>query len=323
MLFGNSSIQLRDVANDVIMSDPEWSSKKSNSDFFLVEPEQGNIGIDQIVEVRAFFSHRPAYGQRKYLLVNESEQMTVEAANAFLKMLEEPPSYLVIILTCTSVERHLPTVRSRVVSFSVSYPTDLVKSLKKLYRRESRHVLAVSAEDYIVLRRLLNNPESVKGILAYLDTMEQMDTDALVHRVFDSGTEDAVESTLVRRKAIAWLLKDLSEGGTPSFSVLETLDTRMKKSGKYFDHLRLFASVVRSILRDLSLLNSTTRWSELLNTDLIEWLAGRRPLSSIDADLLWCDRLASMNRAVLNNRLVLHRVVNSLAKHMRKTENRG
>ncbi|HAA86189.1 MAG TPA: hypothetical protein DCE14_07585 [Kosmotogaceae bacterium] len=318
MLVGASSMYLRDIAHSVIAEDPDWSSRKSTSDLLHIEPDGGNIGIDRIAEARAFFNHRPAYGDRKYLLMTESEQMTAEAANSFLKILEEPPSFGQIIMTCTTADKHLPTIRSRVITFNVSYPVDKLGKIKELYRRRSRHLLAVCSEDYTVLKSLLVNTESVKDLLEYVETMDDMNFDALIERVFNPGFDDEVKDKLIKRKAIVLLLKSISEQNTRLFTILSRLDIRMKKSGQYFDYLREFASVSRSILRDLLVLNTTCEWRELVNTDLLEWLSGRETLDSLEADILWCDKIAGMNRAVLNNRLVLHRVVNSVVKHMEK-----
>ena len=47
--------------------------------------------------------------------MNEAEKMTVQAQNALLKTLEEPPAYAVIILLTTNVEAMLPTILSRLV----------------------------------------------------------------------------------------------------------------------------------------------------------------------------------------------------------------
>lgn len=66
-------------------------------------------------------TRRPAMGRRKVLIVGDAERMvpqasSQEAANAFLKLLEEPPEDTTIILTSSEPGALLPTIRSRVVS---------------------------------------------------------------------------------------------------------------------------------------------------------------------------------------------------------------
>lgn len=56
---------------------------------------------------------RPVVGLRKTAIILDADQLTVEGANCLLKTLEEPPEAAVIILVGTTLERQLPTIRSR------------------------------------------------------------------------------------------------------------------------------------------------------------------------------------------------------------------
>ena len=58
---------------------------------------------------------KPYSSKYKIYIMNEAEKMTVQAQNALLKTLEEPPAYAVIILLTTNVEAMLPTILSRLV----------------------------------------------------------------------------------------------------------------------------------------------------------------------------------------------------------------
>ena len=87
----------------------------------------GSEGI-YVVAVRSIV-HRagisPAIARRKVFVVGDAERMvpqesSPEAANAFLKLLEEPPADTTIILTSSEPGALLPTIRSRVVSVRVA-----------------------------------------------------------------------------------------------------------------------------------------------------------------------------------------------------------
>lgn len=70
-------------------------------------------------------SRSPALARRKVLVVGDAERMvsqaaSPEAANAFLKLLEEPPADTHLILTSSEPGMLLPTIRSRVVAFRVA-----------------------------------------------------------------------------------------------------------------------------------------------------------------------------------------------------------
>lgn len=78
-------------------------------------------------------SRSPAVAARKVLIVGDAERMvpqasSQEAANAFLKLLEEPPADTTILLTSSEPGALLPTIRSRVVSVRVApLPEDTVR----------------------------------------------------------------------------------------------------------------------------------------------------------------------------------------------------
>jgi DNA polymerase-3 subunit delta' len=72
-----------------------------------------SISIDDIRELQAKMSLRPYQGARKVALIAGAEAMTVEAANAFLKTLEEPSPTTHFILVTDRPNYLLPTIASR------------------------------------------------------------------------------------------------------------------------------------------------------------------------------------------------------------------
>ncbi len=92
----------------------------------LYEPPGGDEAI-YVATVRAIVqvaAVSPALSRRKVFVIGDAERMVAQegsdqAANAFLKLLEEPPADTVIILTSSEPGALLPTVRSRVVAIRV------------------------------------------------------------------------------------------------------------------------------------------------------------------------------------------------------------
>ena len=82
--------------------------------------ERRAVGIDQIRELRREAAYGPYEGPRKVFVVEDAEAMRAEAANSLLKIVEEPPSGIVIVLISESVTALLPTLvsRSQLVRFS-------------------------------------------------------------------------------------------------------------------------------------------------------------------------------------------------------------
>lgn len=85
-------------------------------DIIKVTHEKPNtIGVEDIRKVTGDIAIKPYSSPRKIYIINEAEKMTVQAQNALLKTLEEPPAYAVILLLTTNVDTLLPTIQSRCV----------------------------------------------------------------------------------------------------------------------------------------------------------------------------------------------------------------
>ena len=71
------------------------------------------IGIDTIRELKKEAGFKLYEGRKKVFIISEADQMRVEAANALLKLLEEPPDNLMLILITSNIYKMLPTIKSR------------------------------------------------------------------------------------------------------------------------------------------------------------------------------------------------------------------
>ena len=70
------------------------------------------IGIEQIRELRRQAMLKPLEG-RRLVIIAEADRMTIPAANSLLKLLEEPPETMHLVLTASKVDSMLPTILSR------------------------------------------------------------------------------------------------------------------------------------------------------------------------------------------------------------------
>lgn len=89
----------------------------THPDFIVIEPDRElatpQIKIEQIRDIEHQFIYRPLMGERKICLIDDADRMTLGAANALLKTLEEPPGHALFLLI-TSRPNALPiTIRSR------------------------------------------------------------------------------------------------------------------------------------------------------------------------------------------------------------------
>ncbi len=90
---------------------------RNHPDILYVEHEKPNvISVDNIrQQINGDIAIKPYSGAHKIYIVDEAEKMNVQAQNALLKTLEEPPEYAVILLLTTRVEAMLQTILSRCV----------------------------------------------------------------------------------------------------------------------------------------------------------------------------------------------------------------
>jgi DNA polymerase III subunit delta' len=85
----------------------------SHPDVLLIEPEGGKLKIDQMRALQHDLALSPYKGRWRVCIITDFQTTTVEAANALLKTLEEPPARVVLILTATDASLLLPTIVSR------------------------------------------------------------------------------------------------------------------------------------------------------------------------------------------------------------------
>ncbi len=71
------------------------------------------ITVDEVRRLRDFLGHSPSGGAYKVVIVDSADELNVNAANALLKALEEPPPRVVFLLICSMPGRLLATIRSR------------------------------------------------------------------------------------------------------------------------------------------------------------------------------------------------------------------
>lgn len=82
-------------------------------DVFWIEAGGESVKIEQVREIRQRALHPPYEGRYLVIILPQAENLTLEAANALLKLLEEPAPRTVFVLVSDRPQSLLPTVRSR------------------------------------------------------------------------------------------------------------------------------------------------------------------------------------------------------------------
>lgn len=90
-------------------------SRNTHVDVRIIKPHgpTRQILIDDIRELQDYVYLTPTEGDKKIVIFKEADRLTVSASNCLLKVLEEPPPHLLIILLTAHPHVLLPTIRSR------------------------------------------------------------------------------------------------------------------------------------------------------------------------------------------------------------------
>lgn len=91
----------------------ERISQDRYPDVQIIAAEKANIQIDQVRALQTDAALSPLEGRYKVFIIREIERATQPAANALLKILEEPPPQVILLLTASRRDRVLPTILSR------------------------------------------------------------------------------------------------------------------------------------------------------------------------------------------------------------------
>ena len=106
--------------------------------FWVTHEKPNSISVDDIrVQINCDIQVKPYNGKYKIYIVPDADMMTVQAQNALLKTIEEPPAYAVILLLTENANSLLPTICSRCVMLKLRNIKD---QLVKRYLMEQLQV---------------------------------------------------------------------------------------------------------------------------------------------------------------------------------------
>jgi len=88
-------------------------TSRNHADIISVQPQKNQIRIGQIRELHRLLAMKPYEAKYRFVIISDAHHMNVEAANALLKVLEEPPPHTYLILTAYHLHDLLPTIASR------------------------------------------------------------------------------------------------------------------------------------------------------------------------------------------------------------------
>jgi DNA polymerase-3 subunit delta' len=113
---------------------------RTHPDYFVIEPDPKaatpQIKIEQVREIDQQLVYRPLVGERKICLIDDADRLTIGAANALLKTLEEPPGHSLFILVTSRLHALPITIRSRCQALRFTTPARTQVEAALILKRE-------------------------------------------------------------------------------------------------------------------------------------------------------------------------------------------
>lgn len=286
--------------------------RRTHPDVSLIVPEGAQILVDQVREVRTMAYRSPLEARTKVFIFEDAHRLNPAAANALLKVLEEPPGDVLFILMTSSPEDLLPTIASRCrrVEFYALGPTEIARVLIEHHQAtpELAEWAARTGGDLSTALRFVKDPEAPARRGAHLE---------LPGRLVRGGPSEAVrvaaELADEAQAAVAALGKKQKEEMTRTLDAFgegrgtgahrKRIEDRHKREAR-----RLETSVYDSTLRDLAsfyrdvlLVGAGVPDGALVNLELAE----RMRRAAEVADPAWLvqslDRIEQTRRALARN----------------------
>ena len=151
---------------------------ENQPDFKIIDNLENTIKKSDIQELQKDIKIKPFKGNRKVYIVCQAENMTAEAQNSFLKTLEEPPDFAIIILTTENKEKLLPTIISRcqLVAFNYVDITKIENMLVNKFNNTSEQASFISNFSNGVVGRAILLSESEEFEELREQTLKAIDT---------------------------------------------------------------------------------------------------------------------------------------------------
>lgn len=163
----------------------EERSEQNSLNIFELDAASNN-SVEDIRNLIDQVRYPPQFGKYKVYIIDEVHMLSNAAFNAFLKTLEEPPSYAIFILATTEKHKVIPTILSRcqIFDFNRIQISDISNHLKKIAKQESipaedeaLHLISQKADgalrDALSIFDLMVTYSSGKGV-TFKDTLKNL-----------------------------------------------------------------------------------------------------------------------------------------------------
>lgn len=116
-------------------------------DIINYRPKKASFGVDDVRSIIEEVSKKPYEGNEKVIIIHEGDKLTIQAQNALLKTIEEPPKGVFIILLSESLELLLDTIKSRCQVYKLTplNKEHMLSFIKKINITQEESILSALA----------------------------------------------------------------------------------------------------------------------------------------------------------------------------------
>jgi DNA polymerase-3 subunit delta' len=246
----------------------------SHADIELIRTEGLSIKVDEVRELITRTSWSPYVGNYRVVVIEDADRLTESAANALLKVIEEPGARTVWLLCAPTLTDVIPTIRSRCRHLTLRTPS--IKAVTKLLierdgidpkmaefaaNAAGGHIgrakyLATNEEARKTREKILNIPFTVKDLASAFEAANTLVEHAKSQALAESEVRD--EAELVKLKeSYGTTGSKLATGGSKAVKELEKEQkTRVNRMVK--DYLDSFLLDIATIYRNALITQSAT-----------------------------------------------------------------
>jgi DNA polymerase-3 subunit delta' len=248
-------------------------------DVHLIVPEGDNLLVDDIRAVREEASRSHHEARVAVFILDEADRLTDAAANALLKVLEEPQPGVVFVLAARSVEALLGTIpsRSRTLTFASLPPSDIATALAGqlgIDPGQAAWAAAASHGRIARARALLTDEPTRLRRAATLELAEQLASGRASHALSAATAvlaqaDEAMAAAKVRQDRELAELDETYGRARGSATLRKRLETRHRRELRRtrFDAIREAAADLLGLYRDLTAIHAGAPEASLVHPD--------------------------------------------------------
>jgi len=239
-------------------------------DTLIIKPSGGNIKIEQVRDVEEFLMYRPNYAKVKVVFFEDIDRLNIEAANASLKLIEEPPEYALVFGTTTRWNYLLPTLKSRFIRYDLSIPSVLIENINSKYGEMAIYFNFFRHYDLGVL--LFLNDENtdvsrIKEVVERIVSFSVKNVDELLNNF--KLSLDLSENKLEFALSYYKLWNILINSNDKEFFYLVKNISEIKNDVENLSFLRNISALGSILLRDSMIFLNSSKWKYFWNNSLV------------------------------------------------------